>query len=220
MVLELKHITQIMECLNHTNGYWNAGDANSILPLLEYRHIIQMEKRKGGSGSTVNVNPKHWAPFGCPAYVLTDAMQDNKQIQNKWKPRSRVGIYLGRSPMHGRNVALVLNNATGLVSAQFHVDFDESFQTLDNKNKLEHPWLSLAGFTQYQKLKAKSGELKTYKLGATTDSSSEGGVRKRKRAKALDRPVDVRSRLSPKAAKLQHHNKQNTKKYKRKQNKC
>ena len=88
------------------------------------------------SGSTVNVNPKHWAPFGCPAYVLTDTMQDNKQIPNKWKPRRRVGIYLGRSPMHGRNVALVLKNATGLVSAQFHVDFNESFQTLDNKNKL------------------------------------------------------------------------------------
>ena len=125
-----------MECFDHMNGSRTTGGAKNILPSPECKHIKQMEKRKGGSGSTVNVNPKHWAPFGCPAYVLTDAMQDNKQIQNKWKPRSRVGIYLGRSPIHGRNVALVLNNATGLVSAQFHVDFDESFQTLDNKNKL------------------------------------------------------------------------------------
>ena len=99
------------------------------------------------SGTEVNTNPKHWVPFGCPAYVLTSELQDNKQIYNKWKCRSNVGIYQGRSPMHGRNVALILNRASGLVSAQFHASFDESFETLD-KLKVEHPWLVKAGFTR------------------------------------------------------------------------
>ena len=34
--------------------------------------------------------------FGCPSYVLNDKLQDNKG-QPKWLPRSRVGVYLGKS---------------------------------------------------------------------------------------------------------------------------
>ena len=54
-------------------------------------------------------NPKHWHHFGCPVYVLEDALQSSAQIFHKWKERSRIGVYLGRSPQHARNVALVLN---------------------------------------------------------------------------------------------------------------
>ena len=118
------------------------------------------------TGTQVNINPKHWVPFGCPGYVLTEALQDSKQIYNKWKPRSKVGIYLGRSPMHGRNVALILNSTTGLVSAQFHVDFDEGFQTLEKNNNLDHTWLSLAGFIRYKDVSANSREFDTYQKRA------------------------------------------------------
>ena len=45
----------------------------------------------------------------------------------------------------------------------------------------DHPWLSLAGFTQVQKLQAKSRESNTYQLSATTNSSRrEGGTIKEK----------------------------------------
>ena len=82
------------------------------------------------SSTGVATNPKHWKPFGCPAYVLTSALQGSAQIHHKWEDRARVGIYLGRSPQHARSVALVLNPETGLVSPQFHVRFDPSFDTV------------------------------------------------------------------------------------------
>ena len=159
------------------------------------------------TGSQVNINPKHWVPFGCPAYVLTEELQDSKQIYNKWKPRSKIGIYLGRSPMHGRNVALVLNSTTGLVSAQFHVDFDEGFQTLEKYNNLDHTWISLAGFTRYKDVSTTSRELDTYQQGVTTDKPSQGGGRKRKRASDPVTPVNSSGKSTPEAAQLQQQNK-------------
>ena len=81
------------------------------------------------AGSTVATNPKHWYPLGCPVYVLNNNLQAGKKI-DKWSDRSRVGIYLGPSPQHARTVALVLSLTTGLVSPQFHVRMDPTFQTL------------------------------------------------------------------------------------------
>jgi hypothetical protein len=63
----------------------------------------------------VSPNAKHWKPVGCPVYVLDTNLKAGK-IHHKWKQRSRVGIYIGRSPQHARNVALVLNIETGLVN--------------------------------------------------------------------------------------------------------
>jgi len=51
----------------------------------------------------------------------------------KWKSHSQVGTYLGRSPQHARDISLVLNLETGLVSPQFHVKLDSNFQTLREK---------------------------------------------------------------------------------------
>ena len=74
-------------------------------------------------------NPKHWKPFGCPVYVLNDELQAKRPF-HKWKQRAKAGIYLGKSPHHARNVALILDRETGLVSPQFHVTFDPSFDTV------------------------------------------------------------------------------------------
>ena len=43
--------------------------------------------------------------------------------------------YLGRSPSHASNVALVLNPKTGLVSPQYHVVFDDDFTTVPHLRK-------------------------------------------------------------------------------------
>jgi transposase InsO family protein len=96
------------------------------------------------SGVTIQPNPKHWKPFGCPVYVLDDALQTGN-IFHKWKQRSKVGIYLGQSPQHARNVALVLDRQTGYVSPQFHVAFDPSFHTVKD-NKDDSLWQVKAGF--------------------------------------------------------------------------
>ena len=81
------------------------------------------------SSTSVQTNPKHWKPFGCPVYVLDKGLQTGS-IFHKWKQRANVGIYLGRSPQHAKSVALVLSRETSLVSPQFHVNFDSGFDTV------------------------------------------------------------------------------------------
>ena len=96
------------------------------------------------SNSNVDTNPKHWKPFGCPVYVLDNALQQGN-IHHKWKERARVGVYLGRSPRHGRNVGLVLSLETGLVSPQFHIRYDSSFHTVKQES-FKSQWHLKAGF--------------------------------------------------------------------------
>ena len=76
-------------------------------------------------------------------------MQDGGH-QNKWKERSRIGIYLGRSPDHARNVALLLDQTTGFVSLQYHVQFDRAFDTVQEKSRgtLDLNWQVKAGFVR------------------------------------------------------------------------
>jgi len=51
-------------------------------------------------------------PFGCPAYVLENALQQGNKIGNI----SRIGIYLGPSHTHARSVHLIMSIKMGLVS--------------------------------------------------------------------------------------------------------
>ena len=71
-------------------------------------------------------------PFGCPVFVLDAALQGSLSKIPRWDPRSRVGIYLGHSPKHARSVALVLNIATGHISPQYHLVFDDDFTTVQS----------------------------------------------------------------------------------------
>ena len=101
--------------------------------------------------SGVEIAPKlrHFHAFGCPTYVLDNALQSG-QAAPKWKERSRLGVYLGPSPIHARSIALVLNPRTGHVSPQFHVKFDDFFETVQAKaTDLDAPdpeWKYLSGF--------------------------------------------------------------------------
>jgi hypothetical protein len=54
-------------------------------------------------------------------------------------------VYLGKFPQHGQNVALVLNRETGLVSPQFHVAFDPTFDTVKDIT-VKSKWQLRAGF--------------------------------------------------------------------------
>ena len=98
--------------------------------------------------TAVMPEPKHMRPFGCPVYVLDDTLQKSG-VKHKWAERSRVGIYLGRSPYHARSIALVLNISTGRVSPQFHVRFDPTFQTMRKSFGGKSPtvqWKAICGF--------------------------------------------------------------------------
>jgi hypothetical protein len=82
------------------------------------------------SKTDVSPSKRHFHAFACPVYVLDSNLQQGKGYsKRKWTERARVGLYLGPSPKHARSVHLVLNLETGLVSPQFHVSFDDHFET-------------------------------------------------------------------------------------------
>ncbi|KAL7580919.1 hypothetical protein ACA910_005738 [Epithemia clementina (nom. ined.)] len=85
--------------------------------------------------SQVQVAPKirHFHTFGCPVYVLDNKLQAQQGVP-KWKSRARLGVYLGASPTHARSVSLVLNPRTAHVSPQFHVKYDDFFETVSGKS--------------------------------------------------------------------------------------
>ena len=70
----------------------------------------------------------HNHTFACPVFALQNELAAGNSVP-KWSPRAQLGFNLGPSPMHARNVYLVLNLSTGLVSPQFHCKFDDFFET-------------------------------------------------------------------------------------------
>ena len=96
------------------------------------------------SRSEVNINHKHYHTFGCPLYVLNNDLQQGKP-HGKWKERADVGIYIGMSPHHNKNVGLVLSQRTGLVSPQFHIKYDDNFDTVKELDTQEE-WKIKGGF--------------------------------------------------------------------------
>ena len=77
---------------------------------------------------------RHFHTFGCPIYVLDSKLAAGQSIP-KWHKRARISIYLGRSTQHASSVALVLSTTTGLVSPQFHVAFDDLFETVQDNSE-------------------------------------------------------------------------------------
>jgi hypothetical protein len=72
--------------------------------------------------------------FGSPVYVLHKTLQDATGSGHKWRSRCWQGIYLGHSPMHAGNVALVYNPDTSHVTPQFHVTWDDTFSSVASPN--------------------------------------------------------------------------------------
>ena len=82
------------------------------------------------SGVALGSNLKDFHVFGAPVYALQDDMASGSGGVHHWYPRSRIGMYIGPSPRHTRSVGLVMNLQTGLVSPQFHVKYDDFFETV------------------------------------------------------------------------------------------
>ena len=97
---------------------------------------------KGGEGkspieifSSATARPKlsNFHTIFCPVYQLKPELASGNSLP-RWNSRSRLGINLGRSPRHAGTVYNVLNPVTGLVSPQFHVSFDDFFETVTKAN--------------------------------------------------------------------------------------
>jgi hypothetical protein len=97
-----------------------------------------------GCDSTPSLDQHH--PFGCPAYALDGKIQSGKKAP-KWDLRARLAINLGPSLQHAGSVGLVLSLSTGLVSPQFHVRYDDGFETLrQGAGRVPSKWQQLAAF--------------------------------------------------------------------------
>jgi hypothetical protein len=70
---------------------------------------------------------KHVHTFACPVFALQNALASGKLLP-RWSPRARLGLNLGPSPNHAKNVYLVLNLMTGCVSPEYHCRFDDFFE--------------------------------------------------------------------------------------------
>ena len=123
-----------------------ANTVYNVTPSLQDKERRSPDQQFSFSGA-VNLNPKHWKPFGRPVYALKNELQQSK-IYGKWNPRSRLGIYLGQSPIHNQNVALVLDIESGYVSPQFHVKFDTSFHTVRQQTMPKSTWLHATKFIE------------------------------------------------------------------------
>jgi hypothetical protein len=71
---------------------------------------------------------KHVHTFGWLVFALQNALALGSQIPG-WSPCTRLGLNLGPSPKHARNVYLELNLITGCVSPQYHCRFNDFFET-------------------------------------------------------------------------------------------
>ena len=78
----------------------------------------------------VKLDVSNFHTIGFPCYVLDHRLQSGNSMIPKWEPRARMGLYVGHSPSHAANVALIFNSYTGHISLQFHVIFDDNFMTV------------------------------------------------------------------------------------------
>jgi hypothetical protein len=91
--------------------------------------LTPFELLSGVAGGSGNLNQAR--VWGFPTYVLDPKLQDGKKIP-KWKARARRGQFLGMSTAHASTVGLIRNLVTQYVSPQFHVVYDELFQSIAN----------------------------------------------------------------------------------------
>ncbi len=81
------------------------------------------------SSIRVGSNLKHVHTFGCPVFTLQNVLASGSQL-----PRlslcACLGLNLGPSTIHARNVYLVLNLVTGCASPQYHCHFNNFFETM------------------------------------------------------------------------------------------
>ena len=117
--------------------------------------------------------------WGCPTYVLEAEIQ-NGMKKPRWKRRSKVGQFLGVSKHHAGTVALVRNLQTGYVSPQFHVVFDELFETVYNGGGVTPERWQRLDIVNYapadEEQEIRNPDTPKDTDGKTTESAREGGI--------------------------------------------
>ena len=141
--------------LLHAKRFWPEAITHMLWPFaaseathLENTVTVDREGRtplQKLTGSDLPIYLRDQHTWGCPVHVLESKVQTSSKGLPKWEPRARIGVYLGRSPAHVGNVALVLNPSSGHVSPQFHVVFDDDFRLIPalRSNAVPPNWADL-----------------------------------------------------------------------------
>ncbi len=134
--------------------------------------------------------------WGCPAYVLEPTLQDGRKLP-KWQPRSRRGQFVGWSPLHSSKVALIRNLVTGRISPQFHVVFDDWFETVhcDSENDAPAEWDVIVTNSHFES-NLDASDLESYEL-ADEWLSKEELMARRSQAHSSSGPAVVAGSSPP-----------------------
>ena len=130
--------------LLHSMHHWSSMIQEDFWPFA-VRHAVAFHNasiRKGKSqcpyelftGEPPPTSLPDFRVFGSPIYVLRKELQDHGKL-GKWSSRAWQGIYIGPSSCHSGNVPLIYNPTTTHISPQFHVTYDEFFQTVTPSTK-------------------------------------------------------------------------------------
>jgi hypothetical protein len=80
-------------------------------------------------GERVKLDQNDMHPLFCPFYVLDRRIQEGTSPP-KWTKRTTQKVYVGHLHHYSKSVLMVLDPKTKLVSPQFHVMFDDNFDTI------------------------------------------------------------------------------------------
>jgi len=150
---------QARKQLLHAKAKWPAAVDLALWPYaLRYAvHVHNMVPVRDGNescmtkftGVRVEMKMRNMHTLFCPVFALQNELAAGNKIP-KWSPRARLGLNLGQSPTHARNVSLVLNLETGLVSPQVHVKYDDFFETVQETDEaMAATWKVAAGFVKH-----------------------------------------------------------------------
>ena len=128
--------------LHHAAIHWPDVADVELWPLavLHAVHVVNRIPRDDTGRSPLELfSRKTWPSskfqdfhvWGCPVYVLDSKISSGGKLP-RWKPRSARGVYVGNSLKHGHAVPLILDLETGKITAQYHVVFDDEFQTVQS----------------------------------------------------------------------------------------
>jgi hypothetical protein len=127
--------------LNHAISKWDKTTTAELWPfaIQQAATIYNTPKRRShdydtspweqftGERSKLDQSDMH--PLFCPVYVLDRRMQEGTSPP-RWTKRTTQKVYVGHLHHYSRSVPMVRDPKTKLVSPQFHVMFDDNFDTV------------------------------------------------------------------------------------------
>lgn len=143
--------------INYAIDQWNSTPKKSLNFLTPDEVFSGITKRHSFDKPATSLNTSErraldispaFHTWGCPVYVLRSPLQDGRSLP-AFAPRAREGIFVGWSKEHARNVAMVLNPKTDHISCQFHVIFDDKFDTVNSSTNADKAklWIELSKST-------------------------------------------------------------------------